>query len=752
MHISRASRICHDVMLKKFTAPRMHRTRTLQHILPQRPSAFSVKTPTDTMFLCRECSPKSLSTISRSYHAIASSQLRYQASRSIYTSTRWPRRSTTNQSPQQSAFGASRRIYLNTEPQTPSESTSSLPESSTTADPPSEESSSPPPPPASIALRSDVLPVCCPGCGAYSQTIEPADPGYYDVSRRRVKKLWGKTQHVKRAQAAANQEDNPVDKEAENEVDTADGAVEAQDETIDTVVATEFIQASTLPSQICDRCHDLLYHNKGVSAPSPTIDSIAAYLDESPHKSNRVYHIVDAADFPMSLISGIYDALELQSPQSKNRRAKTEKYKYGKKMTTISFVITRSDLLAATKEQVDSLMQRARSIILKAMRFKQEDIRLGSVHMISAHRGWWTTQVKEEIRKHGGGIWVVGKANVGKSNFIESCFPKDSKNVAKITELFERRKEEEKRRVENPVGAGDDAFSDALPDQHLLDGDSLLPPAPREELFPTFPVISSLPGTTVSPIRIPFGRGHGEMIDLPGLDRSTLPDFVLDQHKSDLVMTKRVNPAEQLTILDRQSLLIGGGLIRITPVAPENCTILAACFVPLETHITRTDKAIEIQSGLRKYNTGGGDRGTSIIKPEHLENDTIRSAGTFTLATDVTTNHLPSIIKKKWDDHGIKPDLNALPYRVFSTDILIEGCGWIELTAQIRTRSDKEMPQVEVFSPLGKHVSARPSLEIWNFIRDKRKADKRKARFTSGAHRPRRQSISHTKRALRGGS
>ncbi|CRG87773.1 hypothetical protein PISL3812_04794 [Talaromyces islandicus] len=641
--------------------------------------------------------------------------------------------------------------------QTTPESSLSPPEPADASDPPSQESPSSPTPPASISLHSDVLPVCCPGCGAYSQTIEPADPGYYDVSRRRVKKLWGKAQHARRAQAAANQDDTQMDKEVESETNAEkDGAVESQDESateIDTMAATEFIQASTLPSQICDRCHDLLYHNKGISAPSPTIDSIAAYLEESPHNSNRVYHIVDAADFPMSLISGIYDALELQGPKSKNRRARTEKYKYGKKMTTISFVITRSDLLAATKEQVDSLMQRVRSIIMKAMRFKQEDVRLGSVHMISAHRGWWTTQVKEEIRKHGGGIWVVGKTNVGKSNFIESCFPKDSKNVAKITELFQRRKEEEKGLGAKSVAG--DAFSDPLPDQHVLNEDSLLPPAPREELFPTFPVISSLPGTTVSPIRIPFGRGHGEMIDLPGLDRSTLPDFVLDQHKVDLVMTKRVNPAEQLTILDRQSLLIGGGLIRITPVAPEGCTILAACFVPLETHVTRTDKAIEVQKGLRRYNTGGGDRGTSIIKPEFLLDETIQSAGTFTLSTNVTTSHLPSIIKKKWDDHGVKPDLNALPYRVFSTDILIEGCGWIELTGQIRTKdlsaNGLSLPRVEIFSPLGKHVSARPSLEIWNFIRDKRKADKRKGQFTSGSHRPRRQSISHKKRTLHGG-
>lgn len=417
-------------------------------------------------------------------------------------------------------------------------------------------------------------------------------------------------------------------------------------------------------------------------------------------------------------------------------------------MTTINFVITRADLLAATKEQVDSLMKRIREIILKKMDMRREDVRLGNVHMISAHRGWWTAQVKEEIRQHGGGVWIVGKANVGKSSFIESCFPKDSKNLDKIAHLLDSRKEEDALK----------ASMDHTPETtSYLDPDALLPPAPREELYPTLPVVSSLPGTTVGPIRIPFGRGHGEMVDLPGLDRGTLQDFMLDSHKADLIMTKRINPSEQLSIRSRQSLLIGGGLVRITPKdLPDDCTVLAACFVPLESHITRTEKAIEIQSGVRKYNTGGGDRGNSVINPEHLgeEATTIRSAGTFTLSTDVTLSHLPSMIKKKWDDHGIRPNLDTLPYRVYATDILIEGCGWIELTAQVRTRrtsqQQNDLPQIEVFTPLGRHIAARQPLETWNFIRDKRKAEKRK-RFTSGAHRPRRGNISHKKRTLHGG-
>ncbi|GAM36706.1 hypothetical protein TCE0_018f06005 [Talaromyces pinophilus] len=621
-----------------------------------------------------------------------------------------------------------------------------------------QESVTPPLPPTSISLHADTLPISCPGCGAYAQTIDSNEPGFYSRTRKKAKQQWHKRQ-----QAIAKEQRNISSRDAVEDGAASAGPLDTETTTEDLqnedtyLAATEYIQSTAKHTQICDRCHDLLHHNKGVSIPSPTIDSIAAYLDESPHRINRVYHVIDAADFPMSLLPNIYEALDLQDQRSRNRRSKTEKYKYGKRMTTINFVITRADLLAATKEQVDSLMKRIREIILRKMDMRREDVRLGNVHMISAHRGWWTTQVKEEIRQHGGGVWIVGKANVGKSSFIESCFPKDSKNLDKIAHLLESRKQEDALKLSK------DNTPETAP---YLDPDALLPPAPREELYPILPVISSLPGTTVGPIRIPFGRGHGEMIDLPGLDRGTLQDFMLDEHKSDLIMTKRINPSEQLSIRPQQSLLIGGGLIRITPKnIPEDCTVLAACFVPLETHITRTEKAIEIQSGVRKYNTGGGDRGNSVIKPDYLtkaetegEASTIRSAGTFTLSTDVTLSHLPSMIKKKWDDHGIRPNLDTLPYRVYATDILIEGCGWIELTAQIRTKGRQDLqadmnmllPQIEVFTPLGKHVASRLPLETWNFIRDRRKAEKRK-RFTSGAHRPRRGNISYKKRTLHGG-
>lgn len=206
--------------------------------------------------------------------------------------------------------------------------------------------------------------------------------------------------------------------------------------------ASRYLEASSSRVPVCDRCHDLVHHNKAVSAPSPTIQTVSEFLDESPYKDNRIYHILDAADFPMSVIPNIYNVLSLQEQRSRNRRSPDQKYRGGRKLPTISFIITRSDLLAATKEQVDSKMEYMRSVLRSALGKSAEDVRLGNVHMISAHRGWWTKKVKEEISAHGQGIWVVGKANVGKSSFIESCFPKDSRNLEKIADLVARRHQE----------------------------------------------------------------------------------------------------------------------------------------------------------------------------------------------------------------------------------------------------------------------------------------------------------------------
>ncbi|KAJ5476696.1 hypothetical protein N7475_002425 [Penicillium sp. IBT 31633x] len=558
---------------------------------------------------------------------------------------------------------------------------------------------------------AESLPVCCPGCGAFSQTVEANEPGYYGTSRKSIRKLLAARKGAIESKLdAANKSSHEEGVVAAEQNDSIEGAVPPKptqdgafpEEAIEP--ENNFLGSPAQITQICDRCHDLIHHNKAVASPKPTILSIRNYLEESPYKHNRVYHIIDAADFPMSLVPRIHWALMLQEQRSRNRRSTNEKYERGRKLPTLSFIITRSDLLAATKDQVDSKMEYIRTELRAALGRSGREARLGNVHMISAHRGWWTKEVKEEIRGHGGGIWVVGKANVGKSSFIEACFPKDSRNVEKIEEWIER------RRAENEI-----------PNQRqatLLNPDSLLPPAPPEDLYPVLPVVSSLPGTTVSPIRIPFGRGKGEVIDLPGLERGLLEDFVRDEHKRDLIMTKRVKP-ERCTIKPGQSLLVGGGLIRITPVNPED-TVMSASFLPLDTHITNTQKAIETQAEERPY------RGTVIMKEG--TGSTISSAGKFDLKWDTTISNLPTSLAKAVKDKAIH--VPSLPYRVMSADILIEGCGWIELSIQIRSKRSAEeessYPQVEVFSPNGKHIGSRRPIECWNFIAEKKKMDKRK--------------------------
>lgn len=460
--------------------------------------------------------------------------------------------------------------------------------------------------------------------------------------------------------------------------------------------AAKYLFTSTPPVQVCDRCHDLTHHNKAAPAPSPSIYAIRELLNESPHKENHVYHILDAVDFPMSLIRGIYDVLSIKEQRSRNRRSKTEKYKGGRKMPDITFVITRADLLAPRPEMVDSKMEYMRAVLRDAIWNEPEDVRLGNVHMISCFRGWRSSQLRELVGKRGGGAWVVGKTNVGKSQFIETCFPKDSRNLEKIADLVNRRQAE-----------------GGTPAQQYdpVDPDALLPPAPREDLFPALPVVSSLSGTTVSPIRIPFGRGKGEIIDLPGLQRDGLEDHVVDEHKGDLTMTSYLRTPARHTIRKERSLLLGGGLVRVKPANP-NQEVLAACFVPIETHVTRTDKAIEMQTQKRPYPK------TNLMKPG--VGGIIRQAGSYKLRWDVTHSHLPRSLAKAVHDRGVT--IPELPYRVFAADLLVQGCGWVELTAQVRTKSmtgPEDVPQVEVFTPNGRHVGWRRPINCYSYVADR---------------------------------
>lgn len=252
------------------------------------------------------------------------------------------------------------------------------------------------------------LPLSCPGCGAPSQTVAPEEAGFYNLSRSAIRKFVHDDAKKEDLvfQATLNKVDNKVLQELG--LDKAASAPHEQPQK---------------QTPICDRCHNLLHHHAGVPIFHPSIDSIRSIIEDSPHKNNHIYHIIDAADFPMSLIPNLLNRLDLPSLRTQNRRSKHKKY-VRDRVADVSFIITRSDLLAPNKEQVDSLMPYLRETLRDALGRTGRNVRLGNMRCVSAKRGWWTKEVKEDIWDRGGAAWMVGKVNVGKSNLFEVAFPK----------------------------------------------------------------------------------------------------------------------------------------------------------------------------------------------------------------------------------------------------------------------------------------------------------------------------------------
>ena len=305
---------------------------------------------------------------------------------------------------------------------------------------------------------------------------------------------------------------------------------------------------------------------------------------------------------------------------------------------------------------------------------------------------------------------MVGKVNVGKSNLYDCVYPKGRIGNMKFISSRRAAGKSEFDSVATANRPLNSEPSSNLEDEYLQE-DALLPPAPVESPFPVMPLVSSMPGTTASPIRHLFGGGRGELVDLPGLRRGDLEKYVADDHKLDLVMQHRLKP-EQFVLKPGQSLLLGC-LIRITTRTPD-VTVLAYPFVPFPVHITSTEKAIEIHTQQRLSGI------PTIAKPGVGES--MSSAGTFRLKWDVTKKRAGPLTSPA--AVGLNP--KVLPFKVLSTDILIEGCGWVELVAQVRKReaeslenldegSDGEdaFPAVEVFSPEGNHIGARRPMSAW---------------------------------------
>jgi hypothetical protein len=571
------------------------------------------------------------------------------------------------------------------------------------------------------------LPIVCPGCGALSQTVIPDAAGYYTEKKQRVR-------------SAKKENEDAVFREAIARLEGKD-AVQVQAEP----------QLEIKPAfPICDRCHDLVYQSKGQSIVHPSMQSIQAIIESSPHKHNHIYHVIDAADFPLSLIPNLMSALNLPRLRTQNRRSKSRTYTRGR-VADVSFIITRSDLLAPKKEQVDRLMPYLQDVLRDALGRTGKNVRLGSLRCVSAKRGWWTPTVKKEIWDRGGAGWVVGKVNVGKSALYEVVFPKGSSEHVDVNAL---------RSSSGPLGgvATEQEIQDALSvstagltgrldeggkatlkeyqpiqddvqetqqtlveeqvevDQNDEDDDelSLLPPAQPETPFPQMPTVSALPGTTASPIRSPYGKGKGELIDLPGVQRSSLETHIKPEHHSLLVMKSRVTP-EQYTLKPGQSLLLGG-IIRITPKT-DDLVFLAYPFTPLKPHVS--SKAVAIQTGANEdgtpYTGTVENIGTDKAKGR------IRSAGTYKLEWDVTKPRAGPLTDKT----AGKQKAENLPFVVYSADILIEGVGWVELVCQVRKKrtvhpdpfndddTPLDVPEVEVFTPKGKFIGVRKPMNAW---------------------------------------
>ncbi|KKZ67134.1 hypothetical protein EMCG_07193 [[Emmonsia] crescens] len=578
--------------------------------------------------------------------------------------------------------------------------------------------------PESIPPKLDPtsLPFSCPGCGAFTQWVTPEEAGYYSISRKAVK------EYIRRFSPDSEECSSAAEdvQDGNNNVDIVDDApAEIKLGGQPAAKPEDTPPPDDIKVPFCDRCHDLVNHGIASPIPYPPISYIEDILAESPYKHNHVYHIIDAADFPMSLIPNISRILDLAKLRSQNRRAKTIQYGGGGRKPVLSFIITRSDLLGSQKEFVDHLMTYALNVMREALGSKGDKVRLGNVHMVSAHRGWWTKEIKDKIWEEGGGVWMVGKTNVGKSSLLQVVFPKSPRPLPpsklRASGRFEEGLQTNSRALSSTdatVGTSDlplpGELKDSDPDQNgeiNEEVDVLLPPAQQVTQYPIFPIVSSLPGTTASPIRIPFGRKRGEVIDLPGLARGGLEEFVKDEHKSDLIMKKRLKP-ERLTLKSKQSLVLGGGLIRITPVDADDFVVLAAPFVPIQPHITSTEKAILMQAEQREV-----PNVPSIAKEGIAES--IKSAGVFEINGDVTKTYgKPTSLPL---DRKQKKMLSTLPYRVLSTDILIEGCGWVELAVQVRTKDLETgfVPKVEVFSPTGKFVASRMPMCAYSFLLEK---------------------------------
>ncbi|KAG0638931.1 hypothetical protein HOY80DRAFT_965712 [Tuber brumale] len=591
------------------------------------------------------------------------------------------------------------------------------------------------------------IPDYCPGCGAPSQRQNPNLPGHYSglTRRQRFGDLTIKSQKQHR-------EENIFYDTLERLRSQQGPKVLSQElrEFIETTADVGGGEESNIPPLVCGRCHGIRYHHRASELPAyPTLHTLTNLMQNSPHTNNHIYHLIDAADLPISLQPGLREHLYQNLPKPLQHRL------------TISYVVTRADILMASQRQIWSLMTYIKKRIKDAL---PEDEKVESVvdkiHVISVRNGWGVGRVKDEIRSRTGGVWIIGGINVGKSRFVKEMWPEGGESRP-VT-----REEAEEYGIlpEDGGDTGVKAVEEKVEKEQRKGGyDYYFDP------LNIAPTVSDVPGTTAAPIKIAYRvsgggrRGWGEMIDLPGFERwvgygkNGLLKYVRPELQTAVAMDKLVK-GKQYTITAGQSMILGG-LILITPriSGRSGLVVLATPFTNLPVHIASTYKSLkwlenpEPESVDHLYYpapttaplpeslvpgkppkwpksstpslpppaglplphhdkiTSAPDYKGSPPRPEEpfippLLPPHFASAGIIQITDDVTLQRNPRLSAR---------ELNGLPYVILGRDVLLDGIGWVELNIQMSKNQHFRMDgkvEVEVFTPEGRGMGSRVSM------------------------------------------
>ncbi|EWC47661.1 hypothetical protein DRE_03281 [Drechslerella stenobrocha 248] len=549
-----------------------------------------------------------------------------------------------------------------------------------------------------------VKPKFCPGCGAesHSDSNRKHEAGYYgpedrmpapkDQTREVLDAVYrsalvNMSPEVKELMREANMaEAPPAESVGEG---AADPPPEADSEVLEVSKAEKWLSSLDVgdsrlkelnldmplrPQVCCSRCRNLAHHEKLLSeVPDANFGSVARAISKSPFKRIHIYHVVDAADFPLSILGNAKKAILRALKGYKGGAAKD---------VTLSYVITRADLLMPTEEKATSLMTYIRRVL--STYFETDDVGLKGLRLVSAKRTWTTEKLKDEVRARKGGIYLLGKTNVGKSRLYEAIFPK--RNIKAKDKAIRR------------VAFGREDLTDLAATKEEGEEDDYYVQNGEKVRYPDMPLASKLPGTTAGPITIDFAAGRGQLVDLPGFQREGIMAYIKPKLHTSAVLVDRIIP-RKFVVMPGQTFMLGGLVLVEWAKPPDQdarpVTLEAAAFTNLPGHVFATekkDKYFEISTGVvraRPFVWAGPTIGNAM-KP----------AGVFKLTQDITAQRCKNQVKAygpQW--------LKNISFRIYATDILIEGCGWVEVSANVGR--NHPIPEIKVVSPMGKGVAQR---------------------------------------------